>query len=159
MQELLFWAWIILALIFLIAEIFTVSFFISCFAVGSFAAALVAFFFPATFGGQMGAFLVGSGVALALSRSFADRITGRQTEEFGVDRLIGKRGIVIEAIDSVSGRGRIRVNREEWRADVPGTLRLEVGQTVEVIEVDGTHLVVRSISDNLSDRQPALDAQ
>lgn len=137
------WVWVVAAAFFLVVEIFTVSFFISCFGVGAIGAAIVAAFAPEAFTTQMAVFVVVSAITVALTRRFADRVSGKQAEEFGVDRLRGQSGVVVQAIDPVTGAGRVRVAREEWRADSVNMEPLAVGSMIEVIEVEGTHLVVR----------------
>ena len=59
--------WVVAAAFFLIVEIFTVSFFISCFGVGAIAAAGVAFINATAYGWQMGVFVLVSAIAVALT--------------------------------------------------------------------------------------------
>lgn len=143
MENSIIWVWVIAAAFFLVVEIFTVSFFISCFGVGAIAAAIVAAFAPDAFAVQMGVFVVVSAITVALTRRFADRVSGKQAEDFGVDRLIGQIGVVVQAIDPMTGNGRVRVAREEWRADAEDRQTIDTGIPIEVIDVDGTHLIVR----------------
>ena len=137
------WVWVVAAAFFLVVEIFTVSFFISCFGVGAIGAAIVAAFAPEAYTTQMAVFVVVSAITVAMTRSFAERVSGKQAEDFGVDRLRGQPGVVVQAIDPVTGAGRVRVAREEWRADSVNMEPLAVGSMIEVVEVEGTHLVVR----------------
>ena len=120
-----------------------VEYLISCFGVGAIAAAGVAFINATAYGWQMGVFVLVSAIAVALTRSFADRVSGKQIENFGVDRLPGQSGVVVQAIDPTTGSGRVRVSREEWRADSANMDAIEVGCMIEVINIDGTHLVVQ----------------
>ena len=137
------WVWVVAAAFFLVIEIFTVSFFISCFGVGAIGAAIVAAFAPEAYTAQMTVFVVLSAVTVALTRSFADRVSGKQAEDFGVDRLRGQPGVVVQAIDPVTGAGRVRVAREEWRADSANMEPIEAGSVVKVMEIEGTHLIVQ----------------
>ena len=50
--------------------------------------------------------------------------------------------LVLEAIQP-HRTGRVRVGQEEWRAEGEGSSRIPEGAEVEVLRVDGTHLVVR----------------
>lgn len=140
---LMIWVWVVAAVFFLVAEILTVSFFISCFGVGAIAAALVAAFAPEAYTAQMAVFVAVSAITVALTRRFADRVSGKQAEDFGVDRLRGQSGVVLQAINSTTGTGRVRVAREEWRADSVNMELIEAGSVIEVIDIEGTHLVVR----------------
>lgn len=137
------WAWVIIAMFFLITEIFTAGFVLACFGIGAAAAAALAFL-DASPAWQFGAFAVVSALAVALSRRFADRVTGAQGAGVAGDRMLGKRGIVIEAIDPAEAKGLVRVEAEEWRAHSIDGSRIDKGLTVEVLGVEGTHLNVRT---------------
>jgi len=63
-----------------------------------------------------------------------------------VDALVGKTGLVTEAIDYVSGTGRVRIGGEVWRAITSDESRVDVGTKVEVREVEGCKVVVHVIS-------------
>jgi membrane protein implicated in regulation of membrane protease activity len=51
--------------------------------------------------------------------------------------------VVIEEIDNIKNTGRVRIGRDEWRADSEDDKIIPTGKTVEVTRVDGTHLVVK----------------
>ena len=138
------WVWALLALIFLVAEIFTAGFFIICFGIGAAAAAIVAFLgFSTTW--QLTSFILVSALAVILSRPLAARISGEGNNRVGIDRVLHKEAIVTLAIDPASARGRVRVEREEWLADSIDGHFIPSGERVEVMGVEGTRLKVRSI--------------
>ena len=135
------WIWVVLAAAFTIAEIFTAGFFLLPFGIGAAVAGAMAYFGIAL-GWQWAGFLIVS-IALLLSlRRFADRVTHEPPERMGADRLIGKRGVVIEGIEPGDGAGRVRIEREEWRADSLGLEPIQAGEHVIVDRIVGTHLVV-----------------
>src|SRR5688572_24541307 len=107
MEDWLSWAWLIMAILFIIAEIFTTGFFLVCFGVGAAVAALAGFlgFGPV---GQFATFVVASAAVLLLVRPFANRLTNPQNAPVGSDRLLGKQGIVLETIDPANGCGVVR---------------------------------------------------
>uniref|UniRef100_A0A540VI19 NfeD family protein n=2 Tax=Litorilinea aerophila TaxID=1204385 RepID=A0A540VI19_9CHLR len=140
------WAWAVMALIFLVAEIFTAGFFLICFGIGAAAAAILAFLGVGLVG-QLAGFVVVSTLAVILSRPFARRVSGEGHSSFGVDRVLGKTAVVTVAIDPIQARGRVRVDREEWLADSVDGTPIEVGARVEVLGVDGTRLKVRRLAD------------
>ncbi len=144
-MELLQWLWVGLAVIFLVGEIFTVGFFLACFSVGAAAAALLAFL-DVGFAWQLGAFVVISGAAVVLSRPFAEKITGEQPVGVAADRVLGKRAVVLETLEASAGSGKVRVDREEWRAETADGTKVPAGSWVEVVAVDGAHLVVRPLA-------------
>lgn len=139
-----FWVWAGLAAILIVAEMFTAGFFLLPFGIGAAGAAglnLARF----GIGWQWAGFLAISAVLLFSLRRFADRVTHEPPERMGADRLIGKNGTVIEAVEPGDGGGRVRIEREEWRADALGEATLPVGARVTVERIVGTHLVVRPV--------------
>ena len=140
----IWWIWMILAAFFIVAEIFTAGFFLLWFGVGAAVAGVLALF-GAGFGWQLGAFVVVSGVLFVVSRRFAERFTQKQPPGIGADRFIGKEGLVLEEIDNIKNTGRVRLKKEEWRADSESGEVISSGEQVEVVRLDGTHLVVKPI--------------
>jgi len=140
------WIWMILAAVCIVAEIFTAGFFIFWFGIGALVAGLLSLFGLGA-GWQWAAFVIVSGVLFAVSRRFAERFTKQQPPGIGADRFIGKQGMVLEKIDNRENTGRIRIDKEEWRADSETGEDIETGQRVEVTRVDGTHMIVKSIEE------------
>ena len=138
-----FWFWVILAAFLIIGEIFTLGFFLLPFGVGAAAAALSSWL-GANVVGQWIIFLLVSIPALLLVKRFADRVTRhREPLQVASDRFVGKTGIVLEAIHPHGGMGRIRVGLEEWRAQPEIPAEIPEGTVVDVVRVEGTHLIVR----------------
>lgn len=138
------WIWAILALIFVIAEIFTAGFFIICFGIGAAAAAVVAFLGISTIW-QMAVFVIVSAVAVVLSRPIAARISGSSENRVGIDRVLHKEATVTHTIDPTMAQGRVRVDREEWLAEAVDEKTIAVGAKVEVVSIEGTRLKVRAL--------------
>lgn len=144
MEFRIWWLWMGLAAIFAVGEIFTEGFFLLWFAIGAAVAGVLAIL---GVGGvwQWAAFVLVSGVLLAVSRRFAERFTSKQPPGIGADRFIGKKGLVLEEIDEIKNTGRARIDKEEWRADSDSDETIPVGARVEVVRLEGTHLVVRPV--------------
>ena len=140
------WVWMILAAICIVAEIFTAGFFILWFGVGALAAGLLSLLGLGA-GWQWAAFVVVSGVLFAVSRRFAERFTKQQPPGIGADRFIGKQGLVLEKISNRENTGRVRIDKEEWRADSETGEDIPKGERVEVTRVDGTHMVVKPLEE------------
>lgn len=140
----IWWIWMIIAAIFVVGEIFTAGFFLLWFGVGAAVAGVLALL-GLSFGWQLVAFVVVSLVLFASSRRFAERFSKKQPPGIGADRFIGKQGIVLEDIDNVKNVGRVRLDKEEWRADSESGEAISAGTQVEVVRLDGTHLVVKTI--------------
>lgn len=140
------WIWMIIAAIFVIGEIFTAGFFILWFGIGAAVAGILALLGLGA-GWQWAAFVVVSGALFAVSRRFAERFTKEQPPGIGADRFIGKKGLVLEEIDNAKNTGRIRIDKEEWRADSDKDETIPVGKRVEVTRLDGTHMVVKPLEE------------
>lgn len=138
--------WMIVAAAFIIGEIFTMGFFLLWFAIGAALAGILALIGLGA-GWQWGTFVVVSLVLFIVSRRFAEKFTKKQPPGIGADRFIGKEAVVLEEIDNVQNTGRIRLKKEEWRADSKNGDVIPVGKRVQVTGIDGTHLVVKVIKE------------
>jgi len=144
MPEEYWWIWMVLGAVFIVGEIFTAAFFLLWFGVGAGVAGLLALA-GAGFAWQLAAFAVVSLVLFAASRRFADRFTKKQPPGIGADRFVGRRAIVIEVIDNDKNTGKVRFDKEEWRADSETDEIIHEGSAVEVTRLVGTHVVVKTV--------------
>ena len=136
-----FWIWVVLAAMLCVGEMLSLSFFMLPFAVGALFAA-IANAFKADLAIQWGVFIVLSVIALIALRPVARRVTRRSSnKKSGAERLIDNVGEVIEG-RAPEGLIRVRVDREEWNANVEGKSSLPVGASIKVIGIDGTRLIV-----------------
>jgi membrane protein implicated in regulation of membrane protease activity len=133
--------WLVAAVVLSVAEIFTAGFFMLPFGIGAAIAAVLAYFNVALTW-QWVAFVGLSSLLLFTLRRFSDRMTHEPPQKVAGDRLIGRAGIVIETIDSHTGTGRVRVDREEWRADASIDAAIPEGTPITVVSVVGAHLMV-----------------
>jgi membrane protein implicated in regulation of membrane protease activity len=140
------WAWMVLAAVFIIGEILTAGFFLMCFGVGAIVAGLLALL-GANMIWQLMIFIVVSLILFLVSRKFADRVSKEQPPGIGADRFVGKICIVLEQIDNHKNTGRVRMDREEWRTESDGDEVIPAGSKVVVTRLDGSHLVVRKIQE------------
>jgi len=138
----LWWVWMFIAAIFVVAEIFTAGFFILWFGIGAAIAGVLALL-GAHVVWQWVAFVIISAFLFALSRRFAERFTKKQPPGVGADRFVGKIGVVLEDIDNINNTGRVRIDKDEWRADSETEEAIAKGTRVVVTRLDGTHLVVK----------------
>jgi membrane protein implicated in regulation of membrane protease activity len=142
----IWWIWMAIAAFFIIAEIFTMGFALLWFGIGAAIAGILALLGFGV-GWQLASFIIISGILFAVSRSFAERFTKKQPPGVGADRFIHKKGVVIEEIDNLKNTGRVRIGKDEWRADSDTDEVIPQGKTVEVTRVDGTHVVVKIIKE------------
>ena len=142
----IWWIWMILAAVFIVGEIFTAAFFLLWFGVGAAVAGLLALMGVGV-GWQLGVFVVVSFVLFAVSRRFAEKVTKKQPPGIGADRFIGEECVVLEEIDNAHNTGRVRMDREEWRAESNTGEVIPVQTRVRVVRLSGTHLVVDKITE------------
>jgi membrane protein implicated in regulation of membrane protease activity len=136
------WIWLILAAIFIVAEIFTAGFFIFWFGIGAALAGILALLGVGVLW-QWLSFVIIAALLVIISRRFAERFTKQQPPGIGADRFIGKKGVVLEDINNLENTGRVRIDKDEWRADSETEAMIKKGSKVVVTRVDGTHLVVK----------------
>ena len=135
------WIWIIVATVFVVAEILTAGFFLLWFGVGAAVAGVLTLMgLGATW--QLAAFVVVSFVLFLFSRRFADRFTKEQPPGIGADRFINKQGVVIEGINTRENKGRVRIDHEEWRAESASGNPIDVGAPITVTSISGTYVTV-----------------
>jgi len=140
------WIWIAIAAVFAVGEIFTAGFFLLWFGIGAIIAGILALL-GFGIGWQWAAFVIVSGVLFAISRRFAERFTKKQPPGIGADRFISKKGVVLENINNIENTGRVRIDKEEWRADNDTDEIITAGTKVIVTRCDGTHLVVKVLKE------------
>ncbi len=140
----MWWIWIAMAAVLLIAEIFTAGFFLIWFSIGAAGAGILAMLGVGTTA-QLIVFILLSGILFVFGRRFAERVTAKQPPGIGADRFIGLNGYVIEEIDNISGKGRVKAGPDEWRAMSENGEKIGVNTIVEIIKVDGTKAIVKSV--------------
>lgn len=129
----MFWIWMAVAVIFLIIELSSPTFFfISC-VIGAVASGMYALASPEAYYWQVGIFLVLTAALLPPMRLLAKKFTKDPPQLSNVDRMIGQRALVIQAIDT-DGVGKVRFEGEIWNA---------VADTA--IE-EGAHVIIESIA-------------
>ncbi|GAG44541.1 unnamed protein product, partial [marine sediment metagenome] len=96
-------------------------------------------------GWQIAVFVILSAILAASSRRFAERVTKESPIRVASDRAIGKKGLVIERIDTIRDTGRVLVDKEEWRADSQGDVAIEKDAIIQVVGVEGTRLIVKPV--------------
>jgi membrane protein implicated in regulation of membrane protease activity len=137
-----FYLWLIVAIIFIIIEIFTAGFFYACFGAGALAAMITAYFTESIIW-QIGVFCVVSVVLIPATRSFARKISDDSVPQAGADALIGMTGVVTETIRVTEGTGMVRVDGQRWRANAAN--EIAEGENIKVTDVRGAKLIVEEV--------------
>lgn len=135
--------WLVLFIILLIIEIFTMGLTTIWFAGGALVAyilAFVGFKLPI----QIVAFLLVSVVLLIITRPLAIKFFNRERQKTNAESLIGQKALVLEKIDVLRGVGLVEVNGQEWSAktDEPEGV-IEADEIVVIEGIQGVKLIVK----------------
>lgn len=146
MEQLAWILWVVLGIILIIAEIFTLGFVLFWFGVGAIAAAFVGYL-GLGFGWQFLIFAVVSSILTALSRKiFANYYSHGEENQLktAIDSLPGQIGTVSGASKGVLQSGEVKVFGSTWTAfPEEGEAPLAEGEKVEVVRVKGSSIYVR----------------
>lgn len=135
--------WLVAALLLFVAEMVAPGFWLLSVAVGCLTAGVVSLVIPGTLIPAL-SFAAGTLLSLVGIRPFLLRHLQRAGTEIrtNVDALAGRVGVVSERIDPATGKGRVLVEGEDWRAASLMDAALEPGTRVMVVRVEGTMLYV-----------------
>lgn len=135
--------WFGLLVLFLWMEASTVTMISAWFALGALAAMLVSFF-----GGQLWlqivVFFVVSTVFLLLLRPLAKKYFTPKIVKTNVDSVVGSKGKVLEEIDNVAAKGRVKLGGMEWSARSTDGQNIAADTLVTVDRVEGVKVYVTS---------------
>lgn len=135
--------WVIAALLLFILEIFTAGFAVACFSIGALAAAVAAAL-GATILWQVVIFAIGSLIALVVVRPIVIRLFGKKDHTpTNTDALIGRSGRVSETIDPETGKGRVAIDGDDWKAVSEDGSAIEKGTKVEVVSRESVIITVK----------------
>jgi membrane protein implicated in regulation of membrane protease activity len=134
------WGWLLLAVCLATAEILLPGVFLIWLAAAAFVTGLIAFLVTIPVPAQLCIFAAGSILAVYAGRRWFKTHKTESEDPLLNDRgarLVGRRGVVVEAI--VNGTGRVRLGDSSWLATGP---TMGVGDAARILAVDGTSLVV-----------------
>ena len=135
--------WLILFVILLVIELFTVNLVSIWFAVGALAAGLVSYFIDNMMI-QIAVFIIVSTISLLLTNKFVEKLRNGKIVPTNLDRVIGKIGIVTEEITKLEP-GEVKVDGKRWSAI--STKKIKVGRKVEILSIDGVKLHVKEVEE------------
>ncbi len=145
--------WFIAALLFFAIEVLTPTFYISCLGVGAVIAGLIGVFtnnLPL----EIVSFTAASFIAFLTIRPLALRITrSHPSIKTNVDALINQIGYVTRTIGPGMATGEVRINSQYWRAICSDGCTITAGESVVILKVEGTKLVVKPFQINRETEQ------
>jgi membrane protein implicated in regulation of membrane protease activity len=135
--------WLIAAVVFAVAEVLNLSFFLFPFAIGAAGAAVV----DLAGGGaalSWAVFAILTAASFAVVRPIAKRHLHVPPQiRTGTAALVGQTAVVLERIDNDAGLGRVRLEGEIWTARAYDDDRvIEPGARVHVMEIRGATALV-----------------
>ena len=133
--------WLVLVVVFLIAEASTVTVISLWFAAGALAA-MVSALLGAGIWLQSGIFLVVSAIALTALRPLVRKYLTPKLTATNVDSVIGSVGIVTAPIDNIASVGQIKLNGMEWTARSSSGEAIPEGIRVKVDRIEGVKVFV-----------------
>ena len=152
MDQIAWILWVVLGVILVVAEIFTMGFFLLWFGVGAFAAALVGI----AGGGLLLQFLAFASVSIVMttmSRTILAKYFSHDEStrhKSGAESMPGQICTVTIASKGSLNEGAVKAYGSTWTAfPVEGEGLLVKGEKVEVVEVRGSSIYVKKISDGV----------
>ncbi len=139
-------AWLGLAIVLGVAEMFSLDLILIMLAAGA-VVGMVAALLDLHVAIQILGFGTASLAAIFFVRpSFAKRLHGGPSLEVGHGKLVGRQGVVTQEISGLSA-GRIKLAGEFWTAEpYDDTLSIASGETVEVLAIRGATAVVHPVA-------------
>lgn len=133
--------WLVLLILFLLAEMSTVSLVSLWFAIGALAAIPVSLL-GGTFPLQAVVFiLVSAALLLSLRPLLRKHFTPKLTRT-NLDAVIGSAGIVTEDINNLSAKGKVQLGAMEWSARSTTGDPIPVGTQIKVDKIEGVKVLV-----------------
>jgi membrane protein implicated in regulation of membrane protease activity len=151
MEQFTYVLWIVLSVILIIAEIFTLGFVLLWFGIGALAAAFAGWL-GFGFGLQFLVFAVVSIVLTAMSRMIFAKYLPHSSDnslKMGMDALPGQIGTVTIASKGALNEAAVKVYGSTWTAfPVDDETSFTEGEKVEVVRVQGSSIYVQKLGDS-----------
>ena len=139
--------WVIVALVFVIVEMFTSGFAVMCISIGCvFGAIASALDWELKW--QLLIFAIGTALALMTVRPLVYKFFYKKSHEVktNTDALVGRKAIATERIEGELHPGRVKVDGDDWKAVSAEAEAIEVGEAVEITAVNSVIVTVKKIS-------------
>lgn len=138
--------WILLGVLFFIIEIFTPAFVAACLGIGFLFGGLASAL-ELSYAIQLIFFSVGTASSFFLVRPFILKIGYQDADKVktNADSLVGKKGKVIEEINSAAGTGYVAIDGDQWKAVSIDNDIIGNNCQVEILSRDSIILTVKKI--------------
>ena len=136
------WIWLSAAVILLIVEGIAPGLVSVWFALGALAA-MVSAICNAPLWLQAVWFVLVSAVTLVLTRPLVKKYVNSRVQPTNADALIGKDGVVVDAIDNIAGTGSVKISGQMWTArSTEENIPIASGKIVTAKAIQGVKLIV-----------------
>lgn len=136
--------WLVMIVVFLLAEASTVTLVSTWFAIGSLAAMLVSLL-NGPLWLQTCVFVIVSAICLTALRPLVRRHIAPKLTKTNVDAVVGSTGLVTVAIDNVSAQGQVKLGAMEWTARSESGEPIPQGTLVKVVRIEGVKAIVSPV--------------
>ena len=138
--------WVIIALIFVIVEMFTTGFAVMCISIGAIFGA-IASALDWELKWQLLVFAIGTALAFMTVRPLVYKFFYKKSNEVktNAEALIGRKAIVSERIEGELHPGRIKVDGDDWKAVSLEAEPIEVGDAVEITAINSIIVTVKKV--------------
>lgn len=140
--------WLVVVVVFLVAELSTVTLTSIWFAAGG----LIALFVAMAGGGfafQMIAFLIGSFAMFFATKPWADKVINAKKISTNADRALGEEVRVIERINNLDQTGMVMVHGQEWTARTEDdNIIIEQGELVRILRISGVKVIIERVKED-----------
>lgn len=135
--------WLVAMVVLLIVEAAVPGLVSIWFALGAFCA-LIAAILKAPLWLQIVWFLAVSVATLCLTRPLAQKYVNSRVQPTNADAVIGREGLVTEAVNNIEGKGAVKIGGKVWTArSTDDAAHFEPGDVVTVERIEGVKLIVK----------------
>lgn len=135
-------SWLIVSGVCFVIEMITTGFLVFWLAIGALLAMITSFFTDNLII-QITVFVVSSSLLILFTKPLVKKfLNDKDNVSTNAYSIIGKKGLVTEEINSISGTGQVKVGTETWSAKCLDEEIIEKGSNVEITSIDGVKAVV-----------------
>ena len=137
------WAvWLILCGVFLLIEIFNISFLLIWPGIGAFLAFITSLLTDSV-EIQITVFVISTTLMIIFMKPLVKKIfKNKDNIKTNSDAIVGKKGVVIKEIKPLEQNGQVKVAGELWSAITNDETEIAINEVIKVIKVEGVKLVV-----------------
>lgn len=141
--------WLILCGVFLLIEIFNISFLLIWPGIGSFFAFIAAVLgLPVEI--QIAVFAITTIIMIIFMKPLTQKFfKNKDITKMNNNAMIGKEGVVVKEISPLEETGQVKVAGELWSAITTNDEKIQINEIIKVMRVDGVKLVVTKVKENI----------